>query len=220
MPDPDYFDRLLARHAGVGDGDVARVRPRLPGPFERAAPRWVEAEEPMRHAAHEPAAPPPSPLPQPGETRVEHHTETRTERTLLSRQEWITAEPPGPLVQPEPDSPPIVAQVAPPSPPPAARPASPDRTREPAALTIQREKGDKGEKHQTTEQATAVRRAAALPITPRRRPKPAEPPAVHVRIGRLEVRADRPAPPKRTATPRPGRPAPAVSLTDYLRGAP
>ncbi|MGW3405796.1 hypothetical protein ACWDPI_30365, partial [Streptomyces zhihengii] len=38
----DHFDRLLARHtpAGPGAGPPARVRPRLPGPFERVdAPR-------------------------------------------------------------------------------------------------------------------------------------------------------------------------------------
>lgn len=34
---PDYFDRLLARYTPVpaAGAGAARVRPRLPGPFER-----------------------------------------------------------------------------------------------------------------------------------------------------------------------------------------
>ncbi len=34
---PDFFDRLLARHAPGRRGapPLARLRPRLPGPFER-----------------------------------------------------------------------------------------------------------------------------------------------------------------------------------------
>lgn len=44
---PDYFDRLLARYTPVpAAGGAARVRPRLPGPFER-----VEA---LRSARPEP----------------------------------------------------------------------------------------------------------------------------------------------------------------------
>ncbi|HEU5161285.1 MAG TPA: hypothetical protein VFU43_30110 [Streptosporangiaceae bacterium] len=50
MPDPDFFDRLIARAvpgagigaardaAGAAEAGVVRARPRLPGPFERPGP--------------------------------------------------------------------------------------------------------------------------------------------------------------------------------------
>ncbi|MEU4617637.1 hypothetical protein AB0H55_45205, partial [Streptomyces umbrinus] len=45
---PDFFDRLLARHApaAVSRPGVARVRPRLAGPFERVEAVRAGAQEP------------------------------------------------------------------------------------------------------------------------------------------------------------------------------
>ncbi len=56
---PDYFDRLVTK--GDPGGDVVRVRPRLPGPFERidalGAAR-VARSGPGGRAARSRAAPP------------------------------------------------------------------------------------------------------------------------------------------------------------------
>ncbi|MBT2677254.1 hypothetical protein J7E95_42025, partial [Streptomyces sp. ISL-14] len=48
-PVPDFLDRLIARHAPAAAGartDVVRVRPRLPGPFERVEAVRGTAPEP------------------------------------------------------------------------------------------------------------------------------------------------------------------------------
>ncbi|MFE7590927.1 hypothetical protein ACFU6K_16140, partial [Kitasatospora sp. NPDC057512] len=62
---PDYFDRLVAK--GGPGGDAVRVRPRLPGPFERietlgAAPPAVEEAAASGREAGQPV---PAPLPRP-----------------------------------------------------------------------------------------------------------------------------------------------------------
>ncbi|MCN9242573.1 hypothetical protein NGF19_17510 [Streptomyces sp. RY43-2] len=44
-PEPDFLDRLLARHAAAAP-DTARLRPRLPGPFERVEAVRARAPEP------------------------------------------------------------------------------------------------------------------------------------------------------------------------------
>ncbi|WP_344518996.1 hypothetical protein, partial [Paractinoplanes durhamensis] len=97
MPEPDYFDRLLARQRVGPAAGVARVRPRLPGPFERAEARWIEPElEPVSPLSRVPA-PAASPI------RTERHTETRTEPAGPVNQ-WITypaqPESPGPGTRP------------------------------------------------------------------------------------------------------------------------
>lgn len=64
MPDqPDYFDRLLARQLPASAVPArVRVRPRLPGPFERAEGRWTE---PLEQETLPPLLPPASTAPPP-----------------------------------------------------------------------------------------------------------------------------------------------------------
>lgn len=90
---PDFFDRLAARH----DPAAVRLRPRLPGPFERvdslpdAAP---EAESPV-------AARVPAPVLREREVRRVEREVHRTDRITVLRTESPVTEPP-----PRPDAPP------------------------------------------------------------------------------------------------------------------
>jgi hypothetical protein len=232
MPEPDYFDRLLARRAGPF-ADVVRARPRLPGPFERAEPRWHEAQ-----AAGPVRTPPAAGLP-----RVERHTEIRIappdpavqvalpappgprwlERPALATDLTPPARPedrPRPEPAPAASARPGAAQPGSPRPgsprPGSARPARPGPVVARAAPAI-------GPASPVLPMPRGLIAASARPAAPqpasRRRAKPAEP-AVNIRIGRLEVRASADQPAARA--PRPGRVAPAVNLSDYLtsgRGA-
>ena len=220
---PDYFDRLLARQMPIAD--AGRTRPRLPGPFERAEARWTETllpEEPASptaaYPAPEPAGPPPV-----GPIRVERHTEIRTGPPVPAPP----LEPPAPnprwITRPAPDSAsvstpasgerPTSSGPVPAHRPAAVRPAPVRPTAEPAAPARPTPAGPAVPR---STPSPAARRATAPPPAPRRRTRPAEP-AVHIRIGRLEVRAGgAPAP---VTTPRAARPAPAVSLSDYLSGS-
>ncbi|MEU1215236.1 hypothetical protein ACFYSH_11915 [Streptomyces sp. NPDC005791] len=234
----DYFDRLLARYTPVAAADATgarvRVRPRLSGPFERAeALRYgpPEADEPaalLPSAASADRNPPRPPRPD-REVRTERHTVVRTERVPQPAESGQPARPPAaapaPLLRPSaapasrirpagaegarpahpgrpsaPDEP--AAPVAPAA--PAYAPVAPVRA---AALT-----GPRG-----SDAATA--RSVAPGSVGRRAPRPAER-VVHVQIGRLEVSA---APqPGANASPaghpaqRTGRPAPVLTLDDYL----
>ncbi|MBD3011309.1 hypothetical protein IEJ02_46670, partial [Streptomyces sp. 5-10] len=110
----DYFDRLLARHApvpapvpvpgsaaggGAGDRPV-RVRPRLPGPYER-----IEAlrGEPPLPEEPTPARVAPPPVADRYQEVVRHEREVRTDRHTVVRAEPTPyedverdAEPPAP----------------------------------------------------------------------------------------------------------------------------
>ncbi|MFF3244638.1 hypothetical protein ACFYWY_13085 [Streptomyces sp. NPDC002870] len=229
---PDYFDRLLARYTPVpaAGGAAARVRPRLPGPFERVeALRSVEPE-PDAPAALIPAAPGPAFGPaelvrHEREVRTDHHTVVRTETTWAGEPEIRAAQAapsPGPLLRPAATAS-ATAHPATGVPRPARRagvPAVADTPRTPpvpapretappvAATAPARPRGAD----------TAAARGAALSGVGRRAPRPAER-VVHVQIGRLEVSAAPPPGASRPAGGRPdhsGRRAPALTLDDYL----
>lgn len=221
---PDYFDRLLARHRSIGNAGAGRTRPRLPGPFERAEPRWTETvlpedptPPPAAYAAGEPAGPP-----SPGPIRVERYTEIRTGPPTPSpgpppaNPRWITRPTPDPASVPASASPSGSAERPTASGPTPARPAAVRPA--PTGPTVDRAAASPAPAPAVpaglrSNPSPATRRAAAPPAVPRRRTRPAEP-AVHIRIGRLEVRAGTARPP--VTGPRAGRPAPAVSLSDYL----
>lgn len=108
---PDYFDRLLARYTPVpaaGSGP-ARVRPRLPGPFERVEALRSRPPEPDQPAALIPSAPQPAFGPA---ELVRHEREVRTDRETVVRTEAAAAageterravqavQSPGPLLRP------------------------------------------------------------------------------------------------------------------------
>ncbi|MET9085435.1 hypothetical protein ABZX77_26720, partial [Streptomyces sp. NPDC004237] len=101
MPDtpdaPDFLDRLIARHTAPRPA-ATRVRPRLPGPFERV--EAVRATAPGTTAplwpTTAPAAVPGTAAPGPalGETRTTH---TERERTVVHREPPVApAEPAAP----------------------------------------------------------------------------------------------------------------------------
>ncbi|CAL2066353.1 hypothetical protein GPN2_14017 [Streptomyces murinus] len=81
---PDFLDRLIARHAATAPA-TARVRPRLPGPFERVEAVRARGAEPETDGVTvwPSAVPTAAPLraePRPG-TEIRHHTEH--ERTVV-----------------------------------------------------------------------------------------------------------------------------------------
>ncbi|WP_095756963.1 hypothetical protein [Streptomyces xinghaiensis] len=236
MADPDYFDRLLARHTPVrtvtGAAAPARVRPRLPGPFER-----VESLRPAGSGQDEDgflSAPAPPAARGVVET-VRREREVRTDRHTVVRSEVprgepgppVTARPAAPLLRPAAplapgprpagrEAPRRERRAAPAAPAPgmpeptvaAAAPHPPGVVAAPPAAVPPRPR----------EADTAAAREAARSGAGRRRGRGTEQ-VVHVEIGRLEVSAAGAARPGERAgggSGRTGRPAPALSLEDYL----
>ncbi|WP_166026613.1 hypothetical protein [Streptomyces chilikensis] len=236
-PAADFLDRLIARHAPAAAGPrpgVARVRPRLPGPFERVeAVRETAAEadddtgllwpsstpSPAREGeAPRPAAPAPRP-----------HTER--ERTVVRTERERPEPAPRPEPRPLPEAPllrPAAPVVPGPRPAPEAgrRPAggvSPDRGAARNTASTPRPASDRAavravappagrpSAEDTAAAREAVRQAAA------RRPSRAPEQVVQVQIGRLEVTAG-PAlsGAGRQRRPAPERPGTALSLEEYL----
>ncbi|MEU6472953.1 hypothetical protein ABZ902_27160, partial [Streptomyces massasporeus] len=85
-PEPDFLDRLLARHAtpAAQRPGVVRVRPRLAGPFERAeavraTPPGPEDAEPLWPVA----APVPGTRPDPAPPAAREVVRTERERTVV-----------------------------------------------------------------------------------------------------------------------------------------
>ncbi|MGW4074132.1 hypothetical protein ACWELB_11535 [Streptomyces asiaticus] len=238
----DYFDRLLARHApvpvpgpaaggGAGERPV-RVRPRLPGPYERI--ETLRRESPLPEEPT-PARVAPPPVADRYQEVVRHEREVRTDRHTVVRAEPTPyedvaryAEPPAPAplllpsarltAGPNPVAPVAraprrgtTASPAPDATPGAAgsRPGPPsaDVWSAVAAAPLPPRAAD----------ATPGREAARLPAG-RRRARSAQR-TVHVQIGRLEVTAAAPPGADRTTGARAGttgRRAPALSLEDYL----
>ncbi|OLZ72038.1 hypothetical protein AV521_08900 [Streptomyces sp. IMTB 2501] len=251
---PDHFDRLVGRAVpaaapvggtdGAADAGVVRVRPRLPGPFERMdafgariEPFGQDFEE--RVSAESTRRTEPSGL---------HHrpVETAPRRDVMPVQAGLQRRPLALLEQTAPQRGVLMPAAVPqPATEPAARPAGrtsgegerDDTTRRPRAvgqqatkLTVRREPSE------------ARREAAARPaVVPAQTARPVARPAgpaggrqsardnarqrpqertVHISIGRLEVRAagrrnDADARPRERA-PQSGRQSPVLSLEKYL----
>ncbi|MFE3828467.1 hypothetical protein [Streptomyces sp. NPDC059092] len=253
----DYFDRLLARYTpvpaadsaggGTGGSDgsggaggtdrVTRVRPRLPGPFERVEALRTTPREPDAPASLIPSAPHPA---WGAPEWVEREREVRTDRHTVVRTE--TARPGDPVERAAATDPfREVEQARPsarPSPSPAPTPGArrgtddgsltPRRTAEalrtPGGAPATAPLGASGSLRAATGRPrprdvdTTTARGAAQNGVGRRAPRPAER-TVHVQIGRLEVSAAPPPGPPRTAADRPGtagRRAPTLTLDDYL----
>lgn len=235
-PAPDFLDRLLARHADPSAArrpDVVRVRPRLPGPFERIeAVRGrdtdQDGQEPLRPVTaplterhEEPAA-----RPAPREVlRTEHErTVVHSERAQEASQ---APRPAAPLVPEAPPLRPVTSLTPGPRPAPEAgrrtssgrdrvgavpgpgaapAPAGPDTSPRPAGTAPPRPSAA-----DTAAARDAVRQASA------RRTGRGDEQVVQVQIGRLEVTAAEPSGGRERPRPRgTGRPQAAVSLAEYL----
>ncbi|WP_326647919.1 hypothetical protein [Streptomyces sp. NBC_01750] len=231
---PDYFDRLLARYTPVtgGAGGTARVRPRLPGPFERVEAVRSGPPEPDAPASLIPSAPGPAFGPagsvrQEREVRTDRHTVVRTEAARRGEPERpaVAAVPPTePLLRPAAPAAPGPRAAANDVPRPARRSPAPTGSDEPWTPTAATPRTADLAPPVTAAPArprsadTATARGAAPNGLGRRAPRPAER-VVHVQIGRLEVSAAPPAGANRPATGRSdhtGRRAPALTLDDYL----
>ncbi|MFI6438202.1 hypothetical protein [Streptomyces sp. NPDC050759] len=226
---PDFLDRLIARHTAPGPTAV-RVRPRLPGPFER-----IEAvraatpgpdEDTLLWPSATPSAAPPAQAPRPATGPTRTHTER--ERTVV-REERAPEQPASrPSEQAARTEVPLLRPAAPVAPGPRPLPdvvrRAPGRGREEPSRTAVAGTAQRGtdtapvvvapaprpDAADTTAARDAVRQAAA------RRPGRAAEQVVQVQIGRLEVTAASGAPgdgSRRSAGSRPGA---TVSLADYL----
>ncbi|MFF7095469.1 hypothetical protein ACFY9A_24200 [Streptomyces rubradiris] len=230
---PDFLDRLIARHTATAP-DTVRVRPRLPGPFERVEavrPRTPEpdsADTPW--PATTPSASPEPDGPRPA-TEIHHHTEHR--RTVVRAEPALTAtesgeaspaaspaarllRPTGPLTAGPHPAPRTTARgTGRPDPEPGAdrtTAATPTPPATGAAPTAAVPTAARPSAADATAARTAVRQSAG------RRAGRAPEQVVRVQIGRLEVTAAQP--PARTGS-RPGtrpaeRPGTTLSLADYL----
>ncbi|WP_413811710.1 hypothetical protein [Streptomyces sp. OE57] len=238
----DYFDRLLARHApvpvpvsgpaaggGVGDRPV-RVRPRLPGPYERIEALRGESPLPEEPAPVRMSPPPAADRYQEvvrhdREVRTDRHTVVRAEPTPyedVERHAELPAQAPLLLpsaqitASPQPDAPdaPAARRGATASPAPHATPAAAGHS--PGLPSAGMRSAVAAAPPPRVADPALGREAARLPAG-RRRARSAQR-TVHVQIGRLEVTAAPPAADRTTgaragAT---GRRAPALSLEDYL----
>ncbi|MFD0513606.1 hypothetical protein ACFQ0Q_31450 [Streptomyces aureus] len=224
---PDFLDRLLARHTAPRPA-AARVRPRLPGPFERVEAVRAAAPAPGEDALLWPAATPPTvALPECRRRRLWRRGRTRngrgpsyTRSGRLSRRGRVRPLRPAPRrrcrVPPSPSrrrcdrcpTPGGVRRCARSGTgtdrgvraPPPGRDAAPHAG--PAALPPSAA-GPAATRD-------AVRQAAA------RRPARATEQVVQVQIGRLEVTAGEAPGAGRPRTPAAGRARAALSLTEYL----
>ncbi|MGF0173454.1 hypothetical protein ACQF36_23980 [Streptomyces sp. Marseille-Q5077] len=237
-PVPDFLDRLIARHAPAAVGPrpgVVRVRPRLPGPFERVeavratAPEPDDGSDPLWPATT-PSAVRPGGTPAPATPAARLRTER--ERTVV-RTERAPADPaPRPAPRALPDAPLLrpAAPLAPgprPAPDAVQRAAGRGRTERGASRTAASVPIPPGtdaaspaagsaalrpSAADTAAARDAVRQAAA------RRPGRAPEQVVQVQIGRLEVTAG----PSASGGTRQRTPSSAerrgatLSLADYL----
>ncbi|WP_329342260.1 hypothetical protein OG252_39685 [Streptomyces sp. NBC_01352] len=234
---PDFLDRLIARHAAPAATPrpgAGRVRPRLPGPFERVEAVRAQAATPdedgLLWPSTTPTVLPPPDAPRPaatGEARVY----TERERTVV-RTERAPAEPASrPAAQAAPEIPllrpaaPLVPRQVPSAAgrraagqgrsdrgadrPAASVPTLPGADAAPPAVVSAALRPAAAD---TTAARDAVRQAAA------RRPARAAEQVVQVQIGRLEVTAaESPSGGARQRrTPQAGRAGATVSLAEYL----
>ncbi|RGD58066.1 hypothetical protein DR950_09925 [Kitasatospora xanthocidica] len=222
---PDYFDRLVAK--GGPGGDTVRVRPRLPGPFERIETLGA-APPPVGEAAasgREAGQPGPAPLPRPSAAPRPLPSEGPLRPALREAPPTPPAAlplPRTPLLVTPPLAPARVAPAAPAGPGtegtaarpvavPAVtapvRPSGPEQAATPPPAT-----GRLGVAPAARRPAAAGARAAAQAARGRQRPAER---VVRVQIGRVEVRAAERAPagPRRAAA---ARPSPALDLGAYL----
>ncbi|MEU5716792.1 hypothetical protein AB0G71_13565 [Streptomyces sp. NPDC020403] len=238
----DYFDRLLARYTPVGAADGTggtgtrvRVRPRLSGPFERTEALRYGPPEPDEPAALIPSAPladpdGPRPMRPDREVRTERHTVVRTERAPQPDGTGQPVRPAAAAPAPPPRLPVAPVPEARPGPaegtraarrrrssPPGEPLAAPAGAAAPAQVAAAPARAAALAPAQGPDSAAA--RGAALGSVGRRAPRPAER-VVHVQIGRLEVSAAPPpganASPAVPPAPPAGRPAPVLTLGDFL----
>ncbi|MEU9785098.1 hypothetical protein AB0H92_29745 [Streptomyces phaeochromogenes] len=234
---PDFFDRLLARHtpAAAPRPGVARVRPRLAGPFERVEAVRAGAQEPETAGPLWPtsAQSPTSDgdLARPAVREVQFRTER--ERTVVRPERASSDEPaPRPVARDLSEAPLLrpVVPVAPgprPVPDTARRSAGrgePERSSSQSAVSVPLPSGAATASPAAVSAAlrpgsadTTAARDAVRQASGRRSGRGGEQ-VVQVQIGRLEVTAAGPAATgggSRGAAA-PARQAATVSLADYL----
>ena len=234
-PEPDFLDRLLARHAAPAAQrpGVVRVRPRLAGPFERTEAVRATAPDPDDAGPLWPvAAPVPGARPDLARPAAREVVRTERERTVVRTERApAPAEPATRPVRRDEPGEPLLRPAAPVR--PAPRPVSDTARRAAvrgradgaapmsAASAPPPSGGDAAPPAGSapllpSAADTAAARDAVRQVAARRPGRPAEQ-VVQVQIGRLEVTAG--GAPQGGVRPRPRqaeRPGATVSLADYL----
>ncbi|MBG0856532.1 hypothetical protein I2W78_32915 [Streptomyces spinoverrucosus] len=231
----DFLDRLIARHAPAATAErpgVARVRPRLPGPFERveavrARARDTDEDTGPLWPTSTPSTAPRRDVPRPGPAAEAARPHPERERTVVHTERLVGEPAPQahrPAVAELPLLRPVAAPVTGPRPvpdtgrrasgrpEPAAHPTAASAPIPPGAdAAIPAPPGAARPRAADTAAARdAVRQAAA------RRSGRAPEKVVQVQIGRLEVTAAGPSDGNRQHTPATRRPGATVSLAEYL----
>lgn len=236
-PVPDFLDRLIARHTPAAAGPrpgVVRVRPRLPGPFERVEAVRSTAPDPddgtdLLWSPTTPSAVRQGEAPRPATPPARPHTER--ERTVVRTDRAPSHPEPRPAPRTLPGTP-LLRPVAPLAPEPRPTPDTgrrgtgrgrPDRSAPQSAAAVPTPPGTdaaspaavsaapRPSAADTAAARDAVRQAAA------RRPSRAPEQVVQVQIGRLEVTAGpSPSGGARQRTSSTERPGATLSLADYL----
>ncbi|MCX5244835.1 hypothetical protein OG895_06185 [Streptomyces sp. NBC_00201] len=227
---PDFLDRLIARHTAPRPA-AARVRPRLPGPFERVEAVRAAAPAPDEDALLWPAATPstarPAEMP-PAAAQTRTHTERERTVVRTERDPFDPAPPSSAPPRAEAPSPRPVAPVAPgprPLPDAGRRAAGRGRAEPGPAQTAASVPIPPGPESAPRAVSAALRPSAADTAAARdavrqaaaRRPARAAEQVVQVQIGRLEVTAGgAQSGGGRQRTPAKERTGAALSLADYL----
>jgi hypothetical protein len=166
------------------------LQPEIVKPLEPAAPLQSKIMRPLKPAVS-PVVPAmePSPGEPPGLPRSTTVTPERATQTVLQPEIRNAVPPPLPALESLKEEPPSVASTT---------TTAPERTTQ---IVVQPE-------------IRSRLKPAASPLVAERQSSPNEPPAIHVTIGRVEVRAVLPQP----GTPKVESPAvPRLSLADYLK---
>ncbi|MEH0422086.1 hypothetical protein [Streptomyces sp. B21-083] len=233
LPEPDFLDRLIARHTAEAAPDTTRVRPRLPGPFERVEAVRATAPDPDGQAPLWPAAPAAAAThpDRPHLTVFEARPRSERERTVVHTERVYDDRPAEPAPRSTDPQGPLLRPVTPllPGPRPAAGPArrtaSGRRPEDDSTRTVAPTPRTPGPDTASRAAVSAAPRPSAADTTAAReavrqatarRPGRAPEQVVEVRIGRLEVTAAAPPGGTRRRTTAAERPGATVSLADYL----
>ncbi|MFF7994345.1 hypothetical protein ACFZDG_31765 [Kitasatospora xanthocidica] len=227
---PDHFDRLVTRAGPDGFRAGVRVRPRLPGPFERLdalAPALPVVDGESFGPGRSVGRPAPVPLPRPPAAPLATPVE-RALRAVVGEDRPAVAP-----VLPLPRTPLLIAPPVTPAAAPAVEPAERRGPARPAAVPTPVTAPHRAAAPElpTVAPPAPLRPAAAAPASVRRAAVAAAPGQAHgtgtrrqqrpvervvrVRIGRVEVRAAQPAP-AAPRKPTAARPSPALNLDTYL----
>ena len=234
LPETDFLDRLIARHAAGAVPGASRLRPRLPGPFERVEAVRATTPDPDGQSPSWPSAAPTATAAYPDQPRPAAsgaRPVPEREQTVVHTERVYDGRPTAPAPRSAGSEGPLLRPVAPllsgprPASGPARRATSGQRPEDVSTRTAVPVPSPPGPDTASRAAVSAAPRPSAADTAAAREAvrqaaarRPGQPPeqVVEVRIGRLEVTAAAPAAGARRRTTAAERPGATVSLADYL----